>query len=556
MQKSPWAQFSDVLKRESLSSTNARPSQLLREDYYSDALQPYNPLKDFSQDAGQADASYALDVSEPLIDLTDVSSSSTDLPSASVSNEKHLMASDRATSSPETSETDTHSHKHYLQQSSNHSTPKGNAQDVDKRQASTAAIGYAASLKNMALDFASHLNNFFRGEPAEKEKESNTYAQNKTKKKTGLEVGTEVEPSHERLAEQPAERRAEKSPYKGYRRHYEPSKLFSYDGYDSLRSGEQRVPMEVRDELLADAHPPAGSLLGRRLSPIVSYAPTNHFHVELNKADSDRFLRRNGLIDANDDDNKSYEKRVVGDKIAHQPLLGFHSAHHEPGKTVIEIARGGNDAHFVLLVMGLCAAASAMVLAAGLFAFRLQQSRKARDDDEPPTYGVVGPNSTSVGKASGNLAANYLIGAQAAAAAGGILPADNLKQLATLSAARQELNAKLSSADGNGLHQVDAACLPVQREAAGARAVYLTNQNAAMYHYQHQKQQMISGAGERNASQHTSASDLDSEDENDEESYTVYECPGLASAHNMEIKNPLFNDDQTPVNSPSYTRKD
>ncbi|CAL4065724.1 unnamed protein product [Meganyctiphanes norvegica] len=73
-------------------------------------------------------------------------------------------------------------------------------------------------------------------------------------------------------------------------------------------------------------------------------------------------------------------------------------------------------------------------------------------------------------------------------------------------------------------------------------------QSAHMYHYQHQKQQMIaleksSGGGER----HGSTSDVDSEEEGEEGDYTVYECPGLAPTGEMEVKNPLFHDDPTPA---------
>lgn len=54
-------------------------------------------------------------------------------------------------------------------------------------------------------------------------------------------------------------------------------------------------------------------------------------------------------------------------------------------------------------------------------------------------------------------------------------------------------------------------------------------QSAQMYHYQHQKQQIIamenrSNGGDRKAS----LSDVESDDENEEGDYTVYECPGLA----------------------------
>lgn len=76
-------------------------------------------------------------------------------------------------------------------------------------------------------------------------------------------------------------------------------------------------------------------------------------------------------------------------------------------------------------------------------------------------------------------------------------------------------------------------------------------QSAQMYHYQHQKQQIIAmesraAAGER----HGSISQADSDEENEEGDYTVYECPGLAPTGEMEVKNPMFNDEPTPAQTP------
>ncbi|XP_066959718.1 protein cab-1 isoform X1 [Macrobrachium rosenbergii] len=79
-------------------------------------------------------------------------------------------------------------------------------------------------------------------------------------------------------------------------------------------------------------------------------------------------------------------------------------------------------------------------------------------------------------------------------------------------------------------------------------------QSAHMYHYQHQKQQMIALEKSSGAERHGSASDVDSEEEGEENEYTVYECPGLAPTGEMEVKNPLFHDDPTPA-TPSM-RKD
>uniref|UniRef100_A0A6B2EFV6 Putative neural proliferation differentiation and control protein n=1 Tax=Phlebotomus kandelakii TaxID=1109342 RepID=A0A6B2EFV6_9DIPT len=72
-------------------------------------------------------------------------------------------------------------------------------------------------------------------------------------------------------------------------------------------------------------------------------------------------------------------------------------------------------------------------------------------------------------------------------------------------------------------------------------------QSAQMYHYQHQKQQIIAMENSLNGERNGSMSDVNSDDENEEGDYTVYECPGLAPTGEMEVKNPLFFDDPTPA---------
>uniref|UniRef100_A0A803KAZ1 Neural proliferation differentiation and control protein 1 n=1 Tax=Xenopus tropicalis TaxID=8364 RepID=A0A803KAZ1_XENTR len=66
-------------------------------------------------------------------------------------------------------------------------------------------------------------------------------------------------------------------------------------------------------------------------------------------------------------------------------------------------------------------------------------------------------------------------------------------------------------------------------------------QSAQMYHYQHQKQQMISMEKNKDEPKHPDSA-LTSEDENEDGDFTVYECPGLAPTGEMEVKNPLFDD--------------
>uniref|UniRef100_A0A8D3BJZ1 Neural proliferation, differentiation and control, 1a n=1 Tax=Scophthalmus maximus TaxID=52904 RepID=A0A8D3BJZ1_SCOMX len=69
-------------------------------------------------------------------------------------------------------------------------------------------------------------------------------------------------------------------------------------------------------------------------------------------------------------------------------------------------------------------------------------------------------------------------------------------------------------------------------------------QNAQMFHYQHQKQQMLSLGSHK-----PEPKVLDNEVTSDEEEvggdFTVYECPGLAPTGEMEVKNPLFDDSST-----------
>ncbi|XP_076835919.1 neural proliferation differentiation and control protein 1a [Brachyhypopomus gauderio] len=64
--------------------------------------------------------------------------------------------------------------------------------------------------------------------------------------------------------------------------------------------------------------------------------------------------------------------------------------------------------------------------------------------------------------------------------------------------------------------------------------------SAQMYHYQHQKQQMLSM--EKHKSETKVSESGVSDEENEEGDFTVYECPGLAPTGEMEVKNPLFDD--------------
>jgi len=146
------------------------------------------------------------------------------------------------------------------------------------------------------------------------------------------------------------------------------------------------------------------------------------------------------------------------------------------------------DVYFVAIVACLSAVAIFGTVAAGYCFYKVQQSNKAAADVDYPAYGVVGPATKETGS-------------------GGNVSPSGDRKLA---------------------------------------------QSAQMYHYHHQKQQMI--ASEKAVTnRNTSASDVESDEENEEGEYTVYECPGLAPTGEMEVKNPLFHDDITPVSSPPVT---
>ncbi|XP_031156787.1 neural proliferation differentiation and control protein 1 isoform X1 [Sander lucioperca] len=65
--------------------------------------------------------------------------------------------------------------------------------------------------------------------------------------------------------------------------------------------------------------------------------------------------------------------------------------------------------------------------------------------------------------------------------------------------------------------------------------------SAQMYHYQHQKQQMLSLEKQRDDPK-VPDSGASTDEENEDGDFTVYECPGLAPTGEMEVKNPLFDD--------------
>uniref|UniRef100_A0A8D0H2T3 Neural proliferation, differentiation and control 1 n=1 Tax=Sphenodon punctatus TaxID=8508 RepID=A0A8D0H2T3_SPHPU len=72
--------------------------------------------------------------------------------------------------------------------------------------------------------------------------------------------------------------------------------------------------------------------------------------------------------------------------------------------------------------------------------------------------------------------------------------------------------------------------------------------SAQMYHYQHQKQQMLSL--EKHKEEPKLPDSASSDEENEDGDFTVYECPGLAPTGEMEVKNPLFDDSSLHPSAP------
>jgi hypothetical protein len=159
-----------------------------------------------------------------------------------------------------------------------------------------------------------------------------------------------------------------------------------------------------------------------------------------------------------------------------------------PNVSGVSAASSIADVYFLAVVAGCSVAGIAGLLLAAVCWYRLHKKIKAASEVDYPAYGVTGPSA--------------------------------------------------------------AATTTKESRSAGSPGDRKLAQSAQMYHYQHQKQQMI--ASERLASDNQPAggSDVESEEENEEGDYTVFECPGLATNGEMEVRNPLFND-QTPASTPA-----
>lgn len=77
--------------------------------------------------------------------------------------------------------------------------------------------------------------------------------------------------------------------------------------------------------------------------------------------------------------------------------------------------------------------------------------------------------------------------------------------------------------------------------------------SAQMYHYQLSKQNLIQLEKEESDRQEK---ELTTEDSDTNEECTVYECPGLGTMQNVEIRNPLFDDVNSTADGTSAPAKD
>nr|CAG4636417.1 EOG090X0B4J [Eubosmina coregoni] len=202
------------------------------------------------------------------------------------------------------------------------------------------------------------------------------------------------------------------------------------------------------------------------------------------------------------------EEAISREPIAHaiiQPANGSQGTHDSMA-----------DIYLTALVAGCTASAVAAILALGVCFYRWQRRSKAAQDVEYPAYGITGPGPSS-GKSS-------------------------LKS-----------SPSTSTAPGGGWGTSPGKTSAAAAASSGDKKLA---HSAHMFHFQHQKQQVIAmESSHTGCERRGSNSGAESDEDNEEGDYTVYECPGLAPTGEMEVKNPLFLDDPTPATPAAVKRQ-
>nr|CAG4637262.1 EOG090X0B4J [Ceriodaphnia reticulata] len=197
---------------------------------------------------------------------------------------------------------------------------------------------------------------------------------------------------------------------------------------------------------------------------------------------------------------------VSGDPVAHAIVSPAKTERHHDSLA---------DIYLTALVAGCTASAVAAILALGVCFYRWQRRAKAAQEVEYPAYGITGPGPSPTGKSS-------------------------LK------------SSPSSSTPGGGMGW---ALGKAPKSVASSGDKKLAH-SAHMFHFQHQKQQVIAlESSHSGCDRRGSNSGGESDEDNEEGDYTVYECPGLAPTGEMEVKNPLFLDDPTPATPAAVKRQ-
>lgn len=212
-------------------------------------------------------------------------------------------------------------------------------------------------------------------------------------------------------------------------------------------------------------------------------------------------------VTSQEEADESLESRNSRDPIAHAIV--------SPAKTE-RIHDSLADIYLTALVAGCTASVVAALLALGVCFYRWQRRAKAAQEVEYPAYGITGPGPSPSGKSS-------------------------LK------------SSPSSTTPGGGIGSWTLGKTPKSMASSGDKKLA---HSAHMFHFQHQKQQVIAlESSHSGCDRRGSNSGGESDEDNEEGDYTVYECPGLAPTGEMEVKNPLFLDDPTPATPAAVKRQ-